>query len=129
MATPSRHLARRLAGASEGPEVRCPRNSGAVAAQARHARSALGVRWPGRPAPLSGDAVCEIVQNLAARAGLVAGDFGAHSLRSGFITEALTDDKVSIAEVQDVTHHVDINVLATYRRLVNLRRNNAVKRM
>lgn len=83
----------------------------------------------GNPEPLSGDAVCDLIKDLAKAAGLTAERFGAHSLRAGFITEALTDDKASIAEVQDVTHHVDINVLADYRRLVNARRSNATQRL
>lgn len=83
----------------------------------------------GTPAPISGDAVCTIVQDLAAAAGLDAEDFGAHSLRSGFITEALTDDKLSIADAQDVSFHEDINELVSYRRKVNRRRDNPVRRM
>ncbi|MBN8785393.1 MAG: hypothetical protein J0G98_20205, partial [Terrimonas ferruginea] len=71
----------------------------------------------------------DLVKGLAKAAGLTAENFGAHSLRSGFITEALTDDKASLAEVQDVTHHVDINVLADYRRYVNRRKTNATQRL
>ena len=81
------------------------------------------------PEPLSGGAICAIVQDRAAAAGLDADDFGAHSLRVGFITEAFTDDKMSIAEVQDVSLHEDVNVLVRYRRLVNMHRDNPVRRM
>lgn len=83
----------------------------------------------GRPVPLSGDAVCAIVKDRAARARLDAEDFGAHSLRSGFITEALTGDKLSVAEVQGISFHEDVNVLLGYRRVANRHRDNPVRRM
>jgi hypothetical protein len=37
---------------------------------------------------LKAEAVCDIVQAYAARLGLKASDFGAHSLRAGFLTSA-----------------------------------------
>jgi integrase len=81
------------------------------------------------PRALSGHAICELIQDLAQRAGLDASDFGGHSLRAGFVTEALTDDKVSVSQVQDTTHHVDLNTLADYRRIVNGRKHNAARQL
>ncbi len=61
--------------------------------------------------PLSAQAVWHIVKRRAALAGL-AGDFGAHSLRSGFVTEAGRQN-VPIKEAMDMTGH---RSLATFLR-------------
>lgn len=90
----------------------------------------------GRLVRLTGDSINDVVQQLAVAAGLTPGSsngqpnpFGAHSLRSGFVTEALRGDKLSIAEVQDVTDHVDVGVLMDYRREVNAPTSNPARRM
>jgi integrase len=77
-------------------------------------------RWGSR---LDGNDVNVLIQDLAVRAGLTpkpkAGEknpFGAHSLRAGFVTEALRDDKLSISQVQEVTQHKSVDVLMRYRR-------------
>lgn len=82
-------------------------------------RHGLG-RWGSR---LDGNDVNVLIQDLAVRAGLTpkpkAGaknPFGAHSLRAGFVTEALRDDKLSISQVQEVTQHKSVDVLMRYRR-------------
>lgn len=63
--------------------------------------------------PLSGDAVWLMVRRRAALAGLKAKDFGAHSLRSGFITEAARQG-VPIGEVMKLTGHRSIKTVMGY---------------
>lgn len=50
--------------------------------------------------------------------------YGAHSLRVGYVTECLTDDKLSIATVQAVTDHKSVGVLLDYHRRVNSAKRN-----
>jgi integrase len=83
---------------------------------------------------LTGDAICIIVQDLAVAAGLAdakaaKNPYGAHSLRAGFVTEALRDDKLSIAEVQEVTGHRSVDVLMNYRREVNAKTKNTSRKL
>ena len=73
----------------------------------------------GRPARLSGAAINEIVQRCTAAAGLDAGAYGAHSLRAGFVTEALRDDKLGLAEAMLMTKHVNVDAAMRYRRSTN----------
>lgn len=93
----------------------------------RHGRIGVG---PGSdPRRLSGQAVCELVQRRAAAAGLDPARFGAHSLRAGFITEVLTDDKLTLAETQKISGHSSIDSLVGYHRQANLQKNNPVRRI
>jgi len=62
--------------------------------------------------PLSPQAVWHIVKRRAALAGL-DGDFGAHSLRSGFVTEAGRQN-VPIAEVMGLTGHRSLVTFMRY---------------
>lgn len=67
----------------------------------------------GRVGPsLSAAAVHKIVKRRCTLAG-VEGDFGAHSLRSGFVSEALRSG-VSAAEAMQLTGHRDVASLAGY---------------
>lgn len=78
---------------------------------------------------LDGEAINGLIKRLAVDIGLVARggncSFGGHSLRSGFITEALRDDKLSIAMVQEQSRHREVGTLLRYRREVNLDGRNA----
>lgn len=47
------------------------------------------------------------------------GLFGAHSLRRGFVTEALRDDKLTIGQVMDITGHASADQMMRYRDEVN----------
>lgn len=61
----------------------------------------------------------------AQRAGLPEPrSFGAHSLRAGFVTEALGAGGLSIAQVQEVTDHKSTQILLEYYRKANLRKDN-----
>jgi integrase len=62
--------------------------------------------------PLSGQAVWLIVKRRAALAGLT-GDYGAHSLRSGFVTEAGRQN-VPIREAMGMTGHRSLGTFLRY---------------
>jgi len=62
--------------------------------------------------PLSGQAVWLIVKRRAQLAGL-EGDFGAHSLRSGFVTEAGRQN-VPLGEAMGLTGHRSLQVFLRY---------------
>ena len=62
--------------------------------------------------PLSGQAVGLIVKRRAALAGL-EGDFGAHSLRSGYVTEAGRQN-VPIKEAMGLTGHRSLITFMRY---------------
>lgn len=83
---------------------------------------------------ITGSGINDIVQRLTVAAGLAASvaernPYGGHSLRAGFVTEALRDDKLTIAEVQEVTDHKSVDVLMTYRREVNAANHNASRKL
>jgi integrase len=67
---------------------------------------------------ISGCAIAMIVKRLANRAGL-EGDFGAHSLRSGFVTSA-AQAGVSEVDIARVTGHRSVAVLRGYVRRATL---------
>lgn len=64
------------------------------------------------PRGLSGDQVARIVQRRACLAGLV-GDWAAHSLRSGFVTEAGRQG-VALGEVMAMTEHRCVGTVMGY---------------
>ncbi|SNR85957.1 tyrosine-type recombinase/integrase [Blastococcus mobilis] len=94
----------------------------------------------GKLTSLSGEAINELVQDLAYAAGLavrptrirgqrVYHQWGAHGLRAGFITEGLRDGKLTIEEVQQISGHKCLEVLLGYRREVNARANNPARKL
>jgi integrase len=64
--------------------------------------------------PLSASAVRKIVKARCLQAGLV-GDFSAHSLRSGFVTEAGRQN-VSLGETMAMTGHASVATVMRYFR-------------
>lgn len=80
-------------------------------------------------ARLDGEEVNALIKRLAVEAGLAARGadcpYGGHSLRAGFVTEALRGDKLSIPQVQEQTRHKQVSTLLRYRREVNLDQDNA----
>jgi len=69
--------------------------------------------WKNRVGPaLSPAAVGEIVQRRARLAGL-EGDFGGHSLRSGFVTEA-SRQGVALPEIMQLTEHRSVSSVVGY---------------
>lgn len=76
-------------------------------------------------AALSPAAVCEIVQRRAQRAGL-EGDFGGHSLRSGFVTEAGRQG-VPLPAVMAMTEHRAVSSVVGYFQSGTADQNPAAK--
>jgi integrase len=80
--------------------------------------------WKRRIGPaLSPAAVSEIVQRRARLAGL-EGDFGGHSLRSGFVTEA-GKQGVSLAAVMAMTEHRAVSSVVGYFQAGGIETNPA----
>jgi integrase len=73
--------------------------------------------------PLAGQAVWLIVRRRAALAGL-GEDFGAHSLRSGFVTEAGLQS-VNPAEAQALTGHRSLQTFMSYYQTGGVTRSRA----
>ena len=68
-----------------------------------------------RASAISDKAIYDLVKKYAAKAGLDAADFGAHSLRSGFLTSA-AEAGASISKMQAVSRHKSVDVLIGYVR-------------
>jgi site-specific recombinase XerD len=73
---------------------------------------------------LSDRAVADLVKAYVRRAGLKAGDFSAHSLRSGFLTSAARRG-ASIFKMMDVSRHKSVETLRGYVRDAELFRDHA----
>ena len=82
-------------GISEGPLFRPVAKGGRLSAQRLAAKT-----------------VCEIVKAYAGRVGLKAADFGAHSLRAGFLTSAARRG-ASVFKMRDVSRHKSRPTCAT----------------
>ncbi|MDF3832101.1 site-specific integrase [Cupriavidus basilensis] len=76
---------------------------------------------------LSDAAVRKIVKQRCEAAGL-DGDFSAHSLRSGFVTEAAAR-QVPLAETMAMTGHTSVATLVRYFRAADARRSTAADLM
>jgi integrase len=74
-------------------------------------------------APLTGHEVSRIVQKRAKLAGL-EGDWGAHSLRSGFVTEAGRQG-VPLGDVMSMTEHTSVSTVMGYFQSGNMLNSNA----
>jgi len=82
--------------------------------------------WKQRVGPaLSPAAVGEIVQRRARMAGL-EGDFGGHSLRSGFVTEA-SRQGVSLPAIMQMTEHRAVSSVMGYFQAGNVTNNPAAR--
>jgi site-specific recombinase XerD len=95
------------AGITDGPIFRPIRKDGQVRARRLTAKS-----------------VCDLVKVYAGRVGLDASTFGAHSLRSGFLTSAARRG-ASIFKMRDVSRHKSMDVLQAYVRDADLFRDHA----
>lgn len=98
-------------GMTSGPLFRCIDRHGNVRAQ--------GSSPDGR---LSAEAVALIVQSHAKAAGLDPKHFAGHSLRSGFVTSAVRNDK-TLASIQAQTRHKSMDTLMIYVREEEIWRN------
>src|SRR5262249_51195071 len=95
------------AGVTEGPVFRPLRQGGEVRGQRLTAAS-----------------VCTIMKAHAETVGLDASAFGAHSLRSGFLTSAARRG-ASVFKMRDVSRHKSMDVLQAYVRDADLFRDHA----
>ncbi|MBN9116416.1 MAG: site-specific integrase [Pandoraea sp.] len=77
--------------------------------------------------PLSEAAVRDIVRERCALAGL-EGDFSAHSLRAGFVTEAALQ-QVPLAETMSMTGHTSVATVIGYFRRADMQRSRAADLM
>ncbi|QHE92472.1 tyrosine-type recombinase/integrase [Pandoraea fibrosis] len=77
--------------------------------------------------PLSEAAVRDIVRERCALAGL-EGDFSAHSLRAGFVTEAALQ-QVPLAETMTMTGHTSVATVIGYFRRAEMQRSRAADLM
>jgi integrase len=75
--------------------------------------------------PLSGAAVRQIVKKRCAAAG-VEGEFSAHSLRSGFVTEA-GRQRIPLAETMAMTGHRSVQTVIGYNQGDPLMRNASAR--
>ena len=64
-------------------------------------------------APLTGNAINDIVKNRAYEAGFDPTNFGAHSLRSGFVTTA-ANEEVAMLKIAKHTRHKNVEMLMEY---------------
>jgi integrase len=95
------------AGITEGPVFRSVRRGGHVADKR-----------------LSAQSVNAIVKKHASKLGLNAAEFGAHSLRAGFLTSAAARG-ASIFKMMDVSRHKSVDTLRGYVRDANAFRDHA----
>jgi integrase len=77
-----------------------------------------------RNSRLSAKSVCDITKAYARRVGLDGASYGAHSLRSGFLTSAARRG-ASVFKMRDVSRHKSMDVLQTYVRDADLFRDHA----
>lgn len=75
---------------------------------------------------LDGQTICQIVQKYAGAAGFDPKAFGAHSLRSGFVTMAFLAGKQE-AEIAAQTGHKSVKQLREYIRKAGVFVNNPTK--
>ena len=73
---------------------------------------------------LTSKSVCDLVKAYAERLGLKATDFGAHSLRAGFLTGPARRG-ASVFKMRDVSRHKSMDVLQAYVRDADLFRDHA----
>jgi site-specific recombinase XerD len=73
---------------------------------------------------LTAKSVCDLVKSYAASIGLDASNFGAHSLRSGFLTSAARRG-ASVFKMRDVSRHKSMDVLQAYVRDADLFKDHA----
>jgi len=95
------------AGISEGPIFRPVRNGGKV-----------------RQSRLTAKSVRDLTKSYAGKLGLNAADYGAHSLRAGFLTSAARRGE-SVFKMRDVSRHKSMEVLQAYVRDADMFRDHA----
>lgn len=77
---------------------------------------------------ISGDVINDVIKRRLSEAGMNPKRFGGHSLRAGFVTQALRAG-ASVSEVQRQTNHRNPATVEIYRRENNPLMQNAVTRI
>jgi len=78
--------------------------------------------------PLTGDSIARLVQRRAAAAGLDPRNYGAHSLRAGFATEAAANS-IAESDIMRQTRHRSAAVMRCYVRYGSIWLNNPCSRL
>jgi integrase len=73
---------------------------------------------------LTDQSVARVIKRLASRAGLIASQYAAHSLRSGFLTGA-AEQRASIFKMQAQSRHKSLDLLSGYVRAHELFEDHA----
>lgn len=81
-----------------------------------------------RQTPITGSTVMGAVTGGVQRIGLDPAPYGAHSLRAGFVTQALRSG-ATLYEVMRQTHHTRVETVGIYDRQNNPLMNNAVTKV
>jgi hypothetical protein len=90
----------------------------------RRAFPHLELRAPTCQAGTTAKSVCDLVKHYAGRLGLTPADFGAHSLRSGFLTSAARRG-ASVFKMRDVSRHKSMDALQASVRDADMSRDHA----
>lgn len=77
---------------------------------------------------LTDQVVWNVIKRYCAKAGLDPGKFGAHSLRSGFVTQASINDATE-RSIMNQTGHKSVVMVRRYIRDANLFHDNAATRL
>lgn len=77
---------------------------------------------------ISAHLVAYIVKRFASKVGLDPKHFAAHSLRSGFVTQAFMLE-LPLDRIQAQTRHRDVNMLIRYRRNIDAEKNGITGRL
>ena len=90
-----------------------------------HGRVFRGIKRNDELLPsITGRTICRVVQKAAEDAGFDPSEFGAHSLRAGFMTEAVKH-KVPLLEAMELSGHKTLAVAQRYYRSADLENNRA----
>jgi integrase len=82
-------------------------------------RAGRGQEQPLTEKRIEGQAIARLIKRVCGKAG-IDGDFSAHSLRAGFITQAASTKGVSEVDIQRVSRHRSVAVLRGYVRRANV---------
>ena len=77
-----------------------------------------------RESRLTAKSVCDLTKSYAGKLGLNAADYGAHSLRAGFLTSAARRG-AGVFKMRDESRHKSMEVLQGYVRDADMFRDHA----
>ena len=99
----------------DGEQISIP--NGKIIKPVHHLKAWLDMRGAdeGPLLPMSDRAIARLVKQYALAADLNPDDVAAHSMRSGFLTDA-AERRASIIKMQEVSRHKTVDILASYVR-------------